>query len=186
MTLADMLNSPSEIKYDGKTYLLRQPTLLEQGTFQRYLEQRAYDAIERRDYQDARQQDRDRNALNRDVAAGVYEWGGEVCCQSLQTQTGIAKLLNILLRDQGVTEELARKIVDRQVKEIAAVLASKAVSDPKALGQILSSLGLPENFLSTVSSAPPSSTESITSAASPMTNSSDSTTSPTTSPAPPG
>lgn len=164
-TLADMLNSPTEITFRGATYRLRQPTLFEQGEFQRWLEQRAYDAIERRTYQSDAQQAADRNALNQDVAAGVYEWGGEVCAKALQTPTGIARLLATVLRDQGVTPEMARAMVDEQLRVIAALIVAKAADDPNSLRATLAALGLPENFFSDNSPTRPSTTESTTSAA---------------------
>ncbi len=166
MTLADIFNSPSTVPFEGVDYKLRQPTLIEQGLYQRWLEQRAYDAIERRTYQDRGQQEVDRNNLNRDVAAGVYEWGGEVCCNALRTPNGLAKLVGIVCQDQGLSDAAARRLVDLKLKEIAAALMSKATADPNSLRATLASLGLPEDFLSSNSPTPPSSTNSATSEAS--------------------
>lgn len=158
MTLADMLNAPSEIEYGGRVYKLRKPTLLEEGAFQRWLEQRAYDAIERRTYQDPEQQDRDRRNLNNDVAAGVFEYGGEVSLTALRTPGGSAKIVQIVLADQGVDDATARGIVDAELKKVAAALIRKATDDPKALAATLSSLGLPSDYFSSNSATPPSTT----------------------------
>ena len=174
MTIADMFNSPSELKFEGKTYHLRQPTLEEEGEYQRWLEQRAYDAIERRTYQDQAQQDRDRNALNRDVAAGLYEWGGVICCESLSTPVGVARMTAIVLRGQGVTPALAKRIVDLKVREVTAAVVSKVRSDPKSMAVILETLGLPPDYLSGISSSgsptPPSTDQSPNSPASATTS----------------
>lgn len=140
---------------------------MEQGEYQRWLEQRAYDAIARRTYQDQTEQDRDRNNLNKDIAVGCYEWGSEACVNALRTQLGSAKLLAVILKDQGMTEAIARRWVERQLAEIAAVLMSKVQTDPLALAVALSRLGLPSDFLSSASATPHSSTDSTTSEPSP-------------------
>lgn len=158
-TLADMFNAPTEMEFDGVKYQLREPTLLEEGTFQRWLEQRAYDAIERRTYQDAVQQTEDRRLLNQDIATGVYEYGGPLCIQSLNTPAGAAALLGIVLRDQGITELLAKKMVELRLREVVAGLAAKAISDPKALAGILNGLGFPADYLSSKSATPHSTSD---------------------------
>lgn len=161
-TLADFFNAPTELPLkDDKgdvleTVKVRQPSQLEQGMFQRWLEQRAYDSIERRTYQDPRQQAEDRRLLNQDVAAGVYEWGGPVCVAALGTPTGIAKLLTIICADQALTLEKAEKLVDQQVREIAAILWERGAADPKALEATLKRLGLPKNYFSNSSPTRPS------------------------------
>lgn len=147
-TLAEYFNASTDLAFEGKRYPLRQPTQLEQGMFQRWLEQRAYDAIERRTYQDPSQQAEDRRLLNRDIAAGVYEYGGHVCAAALATPIGIAKQLSIVCRDDGLDFETAKRMVDLQIREIAAVFAREATDDPKALAATLSRLNLPSDYFS--------------------------------------
>jgi hypothetical protein len=157
-TLADFFNAPTELPLKDaagnvvRTFKVRQPDQLEQGQYQRWLEQRAYDGIERRTYQDPTQQAADRAALNRDIAAGLFEYGGPVCCQALGTPGGIAKLLTIICADQGLSPDDAATLVDQQVREIAAVLWERGNDDPKALAAILKRLGLPKNYFSNSSS----------------------------------
>ena len=186
MTLAELLNSPTAIPFEGVEYQLRQPTLMEEGEYQRWLEHRAYEAIERRTYRDPDQQERDRRNLNNDVAAGVFEWGGEVCVRAIQTPGGLARLLHIMLRDQGLTEAKAKALVDRKMREIAAVLVARSTSDPNSLRATLATLGLPEDFLSAASSCRPTTETPATSDDSATPNSSDSTPSSATPTAPPG
>lgn len=163
MSLADMLNSPTEVEFEGKTYRLRQPTLVEMGEFQRWLEQRAYDAIERRTYQDPAQQDRDRRNLNNDVAAGVFEWGSEVAAAACQTPAGITRVFQLILRDQGLSAEAVRRMIDLKLRELTAIVISKRHSDPNSLRAVLATLGLPEDFFSSNSPTHPSTSGSTTS-----------------------
>jgi hypothetical protein len=186
MTLGDVFNSPTAIPFEGVEYRLRQPTLMEQGEYQRWLEQRAYEAIERRDYRDPDHRERDRRNLNNDVAAGVFEWGGEVCVRAVQTPGGLARLLSVICRDQGLTEQKAKGLVDLKVREIAAVLVARATKDPNSLRAVLATLGLPETFLSSDSSTPHSGETSTSSGGSARPSCSDSTPSSATPTAPPG
>jgi hypothetical protein len=149
MSLADLLNAPTEIELDGKVWKLREPTLLEQATFQRHLETRAREAAGRATDipdEDRRQLLRDVNA---DIAAGVYDFGGPVCVQALQTPTGLAKLIHIILRDQGCNEDIARKLVDRQLKEIVATLVGDRLDDEEKK-RLLVNLGLPPTWSSSL------------------------------------
>lgn len=152
-TLADLLNAPTEIEYKGTTFKLRQPTLMEQAQFQRWLEQRARDAVGRATDLDDDAQRKLARDVNTDIAVGVFEWGGEACARAVRTITGLTKLLSIILYDQAVTLEMAQEMIEHRLKEITAVLASKASSDPKALEAALTKLGLPS-----VTSSSPSAT----------------------------
>lgn len=177
MNLTDILNAPTELEFEGRVYKLRQPTLMEQAVFARWLEQRARDAAGRAvelTEDDRRQLLRDVNA---DIASGVYDWGGEACVRSLRSPSGLAKLLAVILADQGVTEATAAKILDRSMREIAAVVVSKVTDDPNSLRATLATLGLPADFLGSYSSPSrtrPSTTGSTTSPDSPPTSSSSS------------
>jgi hypothetical protein len=142
-TLADLLNAPTEFVHKGVTFKLRQPTLVEQGMYQRWLEERARAAAGRAT---DLPEDRQRQLLkdvNDATAVGEYEWGGEVCARAVRTPTGLAKLLSIVLADQAVTFEVAQDMVAEKLREIAAALMSRATDDPKALAAALRTLGLP-------------------------------------------
>lgn len=173
VTIADLLNAPTEMELDGKVYKLRQPTLLEGALFQRWIEQRARESAGRAidlPEEDRRQLLRDVNA---DIAAGLYCWEGPVCCQALQTPVGMAKLIAIVLADQGCDEAAAKRLVDQKLRELVAILG--ADNDPKVVAVVLAKLGLPPDFLSRFSRTRPSTTPPPTSPASAPDNSPPST-----------
>lgn len=159
-SLADLLNSITEFTHDGITYKLRQPTLLECGQYQRWLESEARAsaaAATELPEEDRRNLLRDVNA---DIAAKLYAWGGEVCVKSLRTPDGIAKLMSIVC---GILVPDARAVVDKRLHEIAAILMASVMGDDpekKAeLRQLLLNLGLPPNFLNTPSSNSPTNSD---------------------------
>lgn len=167
MTLADLFNVETELPFRGQVFKLRKPTQLEQAQYQRWLETRAREALGRAtDLPEEMQRSLARD-VNADIAAGVYEWGGEVCARSLRTPTGLAKLLAIILADQGITHDNAVEMVAERIHEIAAVLISKVTEDPKALAATLKTLGLPSTYLSSDFSTRRSTKRSKRSASSP-------------------
>lgn len=153
-TLADLVNAPGDFPFEGKVYKIGQPTVLQMGQFARWLEQRARDAVARATDLD----DDARRALLRDVTAdiavGVYDWGSEACCRALQTQRGQAKILAIMLADQGVTDELADRMIAQRLADVVALVQAAVTDDPKALAAALATLGLPSDFVSTGSPTP--------------------------------
>jgi hypothetical protein len=163
-TLAELVNAPTDITFRDVTYRLREPTLLERGRYQRWLEQEARASAAAAT--ELQEEDR-RNLLrdvNADIAAKRYAWGGEVCVESLRTPDGLAKLYAVVCDSQGLSFELAREMVDAHFTDIARVLtaaneAAEAGDEDakKSLGLLLSRLGRPANFLSTSSSASPTS-----------------------------
>ncbi|VTT98940.1 unnamed protein product [Gemmataceae bacterium] len=162
MNVADLLNAPTEVTLGDKVYKLREPTLMEQATYARWLEQRARESAARA----VDLPDEDRRQLLRDVAqdisAGVYDWAGPACVKALQTPTGLSKLLAVLLADQGVTDAIAREILDKWLSEVIAVVLRNDY-DPKDLAPLLMKLGLPPDFLSKFSATRPSEKTSTTS-----------------------
>ena len=157
MTLADLLNAPSDFPFGDRVYKLRQPTLLECATYQRWLEQEARAGAARATElpeEDRRQLLRDVQA---DVAAQAYCWGGDVCIRSLQTPAGVAKLMSIVCADQGLSERDARRAVDQRLTEIAALIAGELEGDPsgKSVAGLLRHLGLPPNYFASSSSPSP-------------------------------
>jgi hypothetical protein len=154
---ADLFNVPTELKFEGVTYTLRKPTQLEMGQFQRWLEQRAYDGIARRTYQSDAEKAEDRKLLNRDIAAGLYEFGrGEVAIKTLATPTGLAKLLTIICTDPPIDLETAERLVVANLLELFRIMLDCVEqtgedSDPKAaraaLAAALRDQGLSAGFL---------------------------------------
>lgn len=147
MTQADFFNVPTEIELDGTVYKLRPLDQVEQGKFQRWLEERAWAALERSAaYRSPEEVAADRRALTAEIAAGVYEWDGPVGAASQQTPEGAAKVLQILL---GVPPETARRLALRYLERVLPALQAMmgGAVDPKALGEALATLGLPPDFL---------------------------------------
>src|SRR5262245_28079885 len=126
-SLADLLNAPTEIEFHGKKYQLRQPTLLECGSYQRWLEQEARAGAARA----TELSEEDRRNLLRDVQADIasqrYAYGGELCVKSLQTPTGIAKLTSIIT---GMSEQAAQQLVEQRLTEVAAIIVGAMEEDP--------------------------------------------------------
>ncbi|MDY3558406.1 hypothetical protein R5W23_005499 [Gemmata sp. JC673] len=178
MTLADAFAVGSDITGpDGTVYKLRKPTLYEQGEFQRWLEQRAHDAVDRSTApEDAK--DRRHARIDTDAALGKYEFDGPYAMEALWTPAGLAKVVAIVCRDQGVTDELAERLVADQIKRIAAALLARASDDPKALAPLLGALGLPTDWLRSGPNEPSSSSSSTPRSTEPSPSSPDS---PTTS-----
>src|SRR5262249_11906313 len=151
--------------------------LLEEAEFQRWLEQRARDAIGRAtELTDDRRRQLDKDT-NDSIAIGEFAYGELLSVKALSTLERQGAVLCIVCREQGMTEKAARKLLDKRRREVIAELSSKAVSDPLLVRAILGSLGLPENFLSFLSPTRPSTTDSTTSADSAGTKSSSSSTS---------
>lgn len=165
-TLNDLLNAPADLEFEGVTYSLRQPTLLEAFTYSRWLEQEARAGAARA----TELADEDRRNLLRDVQADIaaqrYAWGGELCVQSLSTPPGIAKLLSIVCAAQGLTAALALRVVEHRLREVAALLVGELEEDPSGnrLRGLLASLGLSPNFFGSSSSASPTAPTGGTSA----------------------
>lgn len=145
MTQADLLGAPTEFVYKGKTFQLRPANQIEQAKFQRWIEQRARDAVERSDVSEDRRRAMDA-ALTDAIAAGEYEWGGELCIRAIRTPGGLAKLVSIVLAEQAVTLPMAQEMVEDKLRDIAAVMFAQSASDPKALAAALEKLGLPEGY----------------------------------------
>jgi hypothetical protein len=179
MTLADALGVGHALTFEGKTYTLRKPTLYEQGLFQRWLEQRAHDAVER-GTEPEEKKDRRHNAIYRDSALGYYEWDGPCAMEALWTPAGLAQIVAIVCREQGVDDELAERIVAEQIKRVAAIILGRASSDPLAMAPVLEALGFPIDWLRFEPSAP-SSSNSATRPSEPSPTSKSSADSPTSS-----
>lgn len=178
MTLADIFAVGSLLAYKGKEYRIGQPGLVQQGQFQRWLEQRAHDAVDRSDAsEDAK--DRRHARIDTDAALGKYEYDGPYAQEALYMPAGMAKMLEIIGREEGITPEVAEGMVREKIKEVAAVMLRARISDPKVLAQAIASLGLPSEWAESGpsepscsnSSSPPSGSDSTTSEASPTSNS---------------
>lgn len=143
MTTADIFNEGSYLTDPAgkKTFAMRQPSQEEQGQFQRWCEQEAHDAIDR---STGSEESKDRRHSFIDVAAGLgkYQYEGEYGYEARFLPAGMAKLISIVLRDQGVTEEKATDLVRHKFKELAAEYIGRKVANPKAMALVRQALGL--------------------------------------------
>jgi hypothetical protein len=178
-SIADLTNAPSVLVHDGKEYLLREPTLVECGMYQRELESEARASAAAAT--DLPEEDR-RNLLrdvNADIASFRFAWGGEECVRSLRTPQGVAKLFSIVCKDQGLTYRVALDAVNANLLLIARLLRiaeEEGESDPEKKAQLaalLRSVGLPGNFLSNSSSGSPTTPSEAPPTSSPSPNSAE-------------
>jgi len=158
-TLADLVNAPTELEFKGVKYLLKQPNANQEGEFQRWLEQKAYNAIITTKYPDSNMRGENERRHFQDIAAGIYEAGGEVYAKAVVQPAGMEKLISIICRDQGMTDRIAKEVVELKMREVAAIIVSKVNTDPKVLEAVAIRFGLPNDFFSsdfaTRPSAPP-------------------------------
>ena len=147
MTLAHLFNAPTEFVLDGEKYLVSKPDQLQQGEFQRWLEQLAFDRINSRDYQSDAEKARSIRMHDQDCAVGVYEWGSPLSLERIQSQKGLAKLIEIICRDQGMTPGKAQKLVEEQALGLLQVFKDKVTDDPKTLALALETLEPGNAFL---------------------------------------
>ena len=143
-TFADMLSIPSKFEFEGVSYELRPPTQLEQGIYQRWLEQEARESIDRATYLSDAQREMEARQVTRDIAAGLYEFGGEISVRRLQTVSGIAKLIEVICK---VDAAQAQRVAEGRMKLAVELVRGAQAKDPKAMGEALAKLGLPKNFL---------------------------------------
>lgn len=176
MTVADIFAVGTSIKApDGTVYTLKELTLYQQGEFQRWLEQRAHDAVERSDATDDAK-DRRHAIIDRDAGLGRYEYDGPFGVEAMCTPAGLTKLVEIACRDQGMTAAKAGEVMRHSFREVAATFIRKAVEDPKVAAAALAALGLPPDWLPSTPSGPSSPSSSTPPSTAPSPNSADSPT----------
>lgn len=147
MTLGDLFNAPTEFKLDGETFRVSKPGQLQQGEFQRWLEQLAFDRINSRTYQSDAEKALSLRMHDQDCAVGAYEWGSPLSLQRIQTQRGLAKLLEIICREQGLDANKAQRLVEENALGLIQVFRDKVTADPKALALALETLEPANAFL---------------------------------------
>jgi hypothetical protein len=150
VTTADLLGVPHAIKVGDTEYSVRKPDLVTQGKFQRWLEQRARESVDRASYLDPDDRRAAQNAITREVAAGVYSWDGPVAIQAQQTPEGVAKILTLVTADpdgRPMDAATAEAAVAQELQRFVDLLTAQADDDPKALAAALTAVGLPATFL---------------------------------------
>jgi hypothetical protein len=152
MTHADIFAVGHAIEMpDGKTYTLRSPTQIEQGEFQRWLEERTHAAVDRASASEE-QKDRRHAQIDDKAALGYYEWDGPLGIQARWMPAGMTKAIEIICRDQGVDHKRAEEIARHHIRTAAAVILKGAAKDPKAWGPILEAMGLPASWFASAPS----------------------------------
>lgn len=152
-SMADLLNIPKKLEFEGKTYELREPTVPECAEYSLWLEQEARDAIARDVYAPDKQREADRRALRDDIAAGCYEYGSPAFVKSLESWKGSAKLMSIVLK---IDEDTALRMVRAKALELAEAFNAALVGDDedakKKVTGLLRGLGFSTDFFSSSSS----------------------------------
>jgi hypothetical protein len=143
VTLADFINSPHEIEYEGKTYHLKELSIGGKARFQRFLERRAReDAARSAEDMPADVAELYMAGCRRDIAAGAYEWGTVACFQALQQSPEAQRYAIYLTLSEchpEVDEELAGKIWAKRQQEIRQLLIKQAeAGNPKLLAALQS------------------------------------------------
>jgi hypothetical protein len=154
MTLADVCGIGHRLKLpDGSEVELRPLTILEQGRYARWLEQRAHDAVDR---SEAAEEAKDRRhaIIDRDAAMGKYEWDGPYALESQLTPAGMCKVTEIVC---GLDGRAAEEVVRLNARAVCLRVLQMRARDPKALGVLLESLGHPTDWLESGPSEPSSS-----------------------------
>lgn len=142
ISLAKLLNVGSELKWNGKTYLLSEATIAQQAEFSTWVEMRAWDAIERRQMNSPNKEilSESVHELNAAIAAGEYEWGGAPVMRATRTYAGQKQLVVIVLRSNypELTDDEIEAMYDAKRSEIEKRI-SEIASDPLALSELVAS-----------------------------------------------
>jgi hypothetical protein len=109
------LDMGEEITHGGRTYRVRPLTYEGQAFFEMWLRRRAYEAAVRlAQFSGSAAAEKAILAIPDKDAAGVYDWGGELCGQAAQSPQGQIELLALMMMDQKSDGEEVR----RAAKEI--------------------------------------------------------------------
>ena len=130
--VAKALGVGPTLTYQGKAYRLSPMTFETQAFFEVWLEKRAFEGAKRAaKHLPAADAERLLTQVTRDVAAGVYSFGGPVSRDASQSVPGIKYLVYLCLLKEhpDVTEDLVDKILDEQMEE-ALETFSRANADP--------------------------------------------------------
>lgn len=120
---AAALATPTNIKHGGKEYELSPLTLDMLAMFERWLENRAFEAIQVRKGQVA-EDDYERllSAWVEQCASGRYRWGSRTAQRAARTKDGMGFLFFVQLaaKNQAMSQRLATEIMESQLAEYQA------------------------------------------------------------------
>lgn len=132
MNIASLVNAPRELEIDGVKYKVKDLDVDRLFQLSQWLQDRAFAAIARQPL-DEPVKDRMRVLLAGQVAAGMYEPGGEIFLSGCLTPTGAAHALYLALLDETPDIDEAKVLAWVQAGlEEACKAAMESVGDPKA------------------------------------------------------
>jgi len=134
--ISKTLGQGVEFDFEGKSYKLPPWTYKIQGVYERYLEKEAVEAAKRMaSYLAAEQARKLLQDVNRDIAAGVYTFGGEEVRLSFDCPKHVTQLLWIMLQqeDPTIPYATAQRMVEQDIQEIFDQIAA-ANADPTKAG----------------------------------------------------
>jgi hypothetical protein len=128
-----------QFEFEGQEYNLPPWTYKIQGLYERYLEKEAVEAAKRMGAHLSPDQARKLlQDVGRDIAAGVYTFGGEEVQLSFACQKHFTQLVYLMLQQEHPT--IDRKLVERMVEaELEEMMdrVSAANADPTTPGTVL-------------------------------------------------
>jgi hypothetical protein len=126
------LDMGEEIRHNGRTYPIRPLTYLGQAFFETWLKRRAYEEAEAAArFVGAARAERMAEAVADKAAAGVYDWGGELCGKAAQSPKGQVELLALMMMDERSDGEEVRKAA-REIMEAKWAEALRKMGEANA------------------------------------------------------
>ena len=134
-SVASSLGLGSQFTYKEKTYTLSPWDFSIQANFERYIEDKAVQAARRmqrhlpeKDYSELLAK------VTRDIATGVYSFGGEVISESLKSVENLQHLVFLMLKKNHpeVTPQLVKEIFKEEM-DLVLQKMNEANADPDAL-----------------------------------------------------
>jgi hypothetical protein len=128
------LDMGEEITHGGRVYRIRPLPYEGQGFFELWLKRRAYEEAEAAArFVGAARADRMAEAVADKAAAGVYDWGGELCGRAAQSPKGQIELLALMMMDEksdgAEVRKAAREIMEAKWAEAVRKMGA-ANADP--------------------------------------------------------
>jgi len=163
--LGDLLGVGTEFHFQGVTYTVRKPTLIEQAKFSQWLKDRAKAEASRGDVPDEAREGLYRAAI-RDAAEGYFDVDSPGYITALWRPSGLVKILHIIFQrdNPAISEEQVQAMIEAGLKDTFVRIVAAEQSDPKVMAGVLAVLGFPPDYLSSSGNAssdsptPPSNT----------------------------
>lgn len=127
-----VLGMGTEIEFEGRTYRMAPLTFELQAKYVAWLKRQAVEAIrQQRSYLTEEEYDKKMDRVDRNIAAGVYGFGSDLCIQSVKGPDGLKELVRLTLgkNHPEVDHEFVDRLFETKVKEAAAAL-QRANADP--------------------------------------------------------